>query len=113
MVEALLRANPEARVIATSRERLRAESEWVYRVPPLAVPPKGGADSEDPLRFGAIRLFCERARDAAAHIALDDRVSTVIAGICHCLDGIPLAIEFAAAHAASLGTEGIAALLED
>ena len=45
MTEALLRANPAARVIATSREPLRAEGEWVYPVPPLAVPKEAGSDS--------------------------------------------------------------------
>src|ERR1700675_4372518 len=65
MAESLLRANPAARVIATSREALRAEGEWVYRVPPLAVPLEGSPDSEDALRYGAIRLFGERARAAA------------------------------------------------
>ena len=65
MAEALLRANPAARVIATSREPLRAEGEWVYPVPPLAVPAEGSPDGEDLLRYGAVRLFVERARAAA------------------------------------------------
>src|SRR6202045_3518196 len=54
LAEALLRADPAARVIVTSREPLRAEGEWVYPVPPLAVPAE---DSEEPFRYGAIRLF--------------------------------------------------------
>src|SRR5712672_3181318 len=62
MAEALLRANPAARVISTSREPLRAQGEWVYPVPPLAVPPEGTPDSEHPLRYGAVRLFVERVR---------------------------------------------------
>jgi predicted ATPase len=53
MAEALLRANPKARVIATSREPLRAEGECLYRVPPLAVPTEDSRDAEDPLRYGA------------------------------------------------------------
>src|SRR5712671_6753440 len=52
MAESLLRANPAARVIATSREPLRAEGERVYPVPPLSVPRGGGSDGEDPLRYG-------------------------------------------------------------
>src|SRR6202023_318422 len=64
MAESLLRVNPAARVIATSRELLRVEGEWVYPVPPLAVPAEGSPDSEDPLRYGAVRLFVERARAA-------------------------------------------------
>ena len=65
MAESLLRVNPAASVIATSREPLRAEGEWVYPVPPLAVPAEGSSDGEDPLRYGAVRLFIERARAAA------------------------------------------------
>jgi predicted ATPase/DNA-binding winged helix-turn-helix (wHTH) protein len=113
MAEALLRVNPAARVIATSREPLRAEGEWVYRVPPLAVPPENGPDGEDLLRYGAVRLFTERSREAAASIAPDARVTAWIAGICRRLDGIPLAIELAAARAASLGIEELAARLDD
>jgi predicted ATPase/DNA-binding winged helix-turn-helix (wHTH) protein len=113
MAEALLRVNPAARVIATSREPLRAEGEWVYRVPPLAVPPEGSPDGEDPLRYGAVRLFSERARGAAANVSPDAGVMAWIAGICRRLDGIPLAIELAAARAASLGIEELAARLDD
>src|SRR5580704_15122856 len=113
MAEALLRANPAARVIATSREPLRAEGEWVYPLPPLAVPTEGSRDGEDPLRYGAVRLFVERARAAAPHFSPDARVAAAIAGICRRLDGIPLAIELAAARIAALGIEGVAARLDD
>jgi predicted ATPase/DNA-binding winged helix-turn-helix (wHTH) protein len=113
MTEALLRANPAARVIATSRERLRVEGEWVYPVPPLAVPAEGGPDGEDPLHYGAVWLFVERARAAAPSFSLDARVAAATAGICRRLDGIPLAIELAAARAAALGIEGLAARLDD
>jgi predicted ATPase/DNA-binding winged helix-turn-helix (wHTH) protein len=113
MAEALLRANPAARVIATSREPLRAEGEWVYRVPPLAVPLEGSPDSEDALRYGAIRLFGERARAAAPNFSPDARIAAGIAGICRRLDGIPLAIELAAARTAALGIDELAARLDD
>jgi predicted ATPase/DNA-binding winged helix-turn-helix (wHTH) protein len=111
MAESLLRTNPAARVIATSREPLRAEGEWVYPVPPLAVPAEDGANGEDPLRYGAVRLFVERARAAAPHFSPDPPVMAAIAGVCRRLDGIPLAIELAAARAAALGIEGVAARL--
>ncbi len=113
MAESLLRANSAALVIATSREPLRAEGEWVYPVPPLAVPTEDSPDGEDPLRYGAVRLFVERARAAAPHFSPNARVAAAIAGICRRLDGIPLAIELAAARAAALGIEGVAARLDD
>ena len=113
MAEALLRASPAVRVIATSREPLRSEGEWLCPVPPLAVPPDDGPASEDPLRYGAVQLFHERARAATANFASDARTASAIAGICRRLDGIPLAIELAAARAASLGIEGLAAGLDD
>src|SRR5712675_91546 len=113
MAEALLRANPAVRVIATSREPLRVEGEWVYPVPPLAVPAEGSPESEDPLRYGAVRLFVERARAAMSSFSPDGRAAAAIAGICRHLDGIPLAIELAASRVAALGIEGLAARLDD
>ena len=113
MAESLLRVNPAASVIATSREPLRAEGEWVYPVPPLAVPAEGSSDGEDPLRYGAVRLFVERARAAAPSLSPDARTAPAVAEICRRLDGIPLAIELAAARTAILGIEGLAARLDD
>src|SRR6202043_1273156 len=104
---------PAARVIATSREPLRVEGEWVYPVPPLAVPAEGSPHGEEPLRYGAIRLFVERAHAAAPSFSSDARALAAMAGICRRLDGIPLAIELAAARAATLGIEGLAARLDD
>src|SRR5438105_3917162 len=112
LTEALLRASPAARVIATSREPLRTDGEWVYPVPPLAVPKEGSPDSEDPLRYGAVRLFVDRARAATPHFSPDAGVATAITGICRRLDGIPLAIELAAARAAALGVGSLAAGLD-
>jgi predicted ATPase len=88
------------------------EGEWVYPVPPLAVPAEGSPDGEDPLRYGAVRLFVERARAATPHFSPDARTATAIAGICRRLDGIPLAIELAASRAATLGIEELAARLD-
>jgi DNA-binding winged helix-turn-helix (wHTH) protein len=98
MAEALLRANPSVHVIATSREPLKTDGEWIYPVPPLAVPAEGAADRLDPLRFGAVRLFIEKARAADSHFTPNQRDAEFIAAICRRLDGIPLAIELAAAH---------------
>ena len=60
LVEAVLRAGRDVRLLATSREPLRAEGEWVYPVPPLAVPAEDAEDADDPLRYGGVRLFVER-----------------------------------------------------
>jgi predicted ATPase/DNA-binding winged helix-turn-helix (wHTH) protein len=113
MAAALLRANPAARMIATSREPLRAEGEWIYPVPPLAVPAEDAEDAGDPLCYGAVRLFVERAQAAEPHFAPNWRAVAMIAAICRQLDGIPLAIELAAACAAALGIEALATHLGD
>src|SRR6202030_883691 len=113
MAETLLRATPAIRVIATSREPLRAEGEQIYPVQPLAVPTEDSANGEDPLRHGAVRLFVDRTRAAAPHFSPDAGVLAAIGGICRRLDGIPLAIELAAARAAALGIEGLVARLDD
>jgi predicted ATPase/DNA-binding winged helix-turn-helix (wHTH) protein len=110
MAAALLRANPAARVITTSRDPLRVEGERIFRVPPLAVPRERRSDSEPLLRYGAVRLFVERARAAEPRVSPDERV---VAAICRRLDGNPLAIELAAARAATLGVEEVASRLDD
>src|SRR5262249_54088486 len=77
MVEALLHANPAARVVATSREQLRAESEYLYRVPPLAVPAEDTQALEEVLRHGAIALFVARAQAADPHFTPDPQSAAV------------------------------------
>ena len=113
MAGALLRANSAARVLATSQEPLRTEGECLYRVPSLAVPAEDTEDTEQLLRHGAVRLFVARARAADPHFSPDSRIAAVIAGICRRLDGIPLAIELAAARGGVLGIPEIAARLDD
>jgi predicted ATPase/DNA-binding winged helix-turn-helix (wHTH) protein len=113
VAEALLRANPAAHVMATSREPLRAEDECLYRVPALAVPAEGTEDLEDLLRYGAVQLFVARMRATEPHFAPDQLIAAATAAICRRLDGIALAIELAAARAASLGVKAVAAHLDD
>ncbi len=113
MAEVLLRASPVACVMATSREPLRASGEFIYRVPALDVPAEDAQTTEDLLRPGAVRLFIARAGAADPGFTADGRVAAVVAGICRRLDGIPLAIELAAARTAALGVEGLAARLDD
>ena len=112
MAEALLRANPHVRVMATSREPLRAPGEYVYRVLPLEVPAEGAEGREDLLKAAAVKLFVARAQ-AVEHFSLDVRTAAITGAVCRRLDGIPLAIELAAARTATLGLEELAAHLDD
>jgi predicted ATPase/class 3 adenylate cyclase len=113
MADALARVNPTVRILATSREPLRAEGEYLYRVPPLDVPAEDTHDPEDLWRHGAVQLFVARARAAASNFMLDERTAALIGAVCRRLDGIPLAIELAAARTATLGVDGVAARLDD
>jgi predicted ATPase len=110
MAEALLHANPAAHVITTSREPLKADGEWIYPVPPLAVP---AVESDNFWRYGAARLFVLRSRASGTHVSEDRHVAALIATICRRLDGIPLAIELAAARGGALGIDEVAARLDD
>jgi predicted ATPase/DNA-binding winged helix-turn-helix (wHTH) protein len=113
VAEAVLHAGTSLRVIATSREPLRADGEFVCPVPALDVPEEGADDIEDILRHSAVRLFIARARAGGLGLSLDTRVAATIATICRRLDGIPLAIELAATGAAALGVDGVASRLDD
>ena len=113
MAEALLRGSPTVCIIATSREPLRAAAEYVYRVPSLDVPDEGNLDVEDVLRHGAVRLFVARAQAAEPQYVPDRRLVSATVAICRRLDGIPLAIELAAARIAAFGIEGVASRLDD
>jgi predicted ATPase len=106
----LLRARaPNARFITTSQESLKCRDEKVYRLGPLLVPQR--ARLEEAAGFGAVQLFAERARSADVRFRLaEDNVAPVI-DICRQLDGIPLAIELAAARLPLLGINGLHARL--
>jgi predicted ATPase/DNA-binding winged helix-turn-helix (wHTH) protein len=113
LAEAVVRFCPSVSVLATSREVLRIDGEQVYRIPPLDVPEVGQEDPEQVLCCGAVELLMARTRalNSALSSSADDIPS--IAAICRQLDGIPLAIEFAAARAATLGLRRVAAGLGD
>ena len=113
LAETLVRANPAVHVIATSREPLKGEGERLFPVSPLAVPTDDAEDADDFQRYGAVQLFLERAREADPRFAPDRGVAALVAAICRRLDGIPLAIELAAARATALGVEELAARLDD
>src|SRR5262245_5579335 len=113
MAEAFLRTSPAAFLLATSREPLRVSGEVVYRVPPLAVPAEDDQDMDAILRYASVQLFVSRAQAAEPLYAVDARAAATTAAICRRLDGIPLAIELAAARIAGFGLEGVAAGLHD
>jgi predicted ATPase/class 3 adenylate cyclase len=113
VVETILATAPKVRVLATSQEPLGILGEHVMRLSPLTVPHAGKLAAADALDSGAVRLFVERARAGDAHFVLDDRSASTLAGICRRLDGIPLAIEMAAARAPLLGIEHLARKLDE
>jgi non-specific serine/threonine protein kinase len=114
LADCLLRAAPGLRILATSREPLGIAGEHTWRVPALALPaseqPPDVAELE---RCEAVRLFVERAVEAANEFELTARNAPAVARICRQLDGIPLAIELAAARTRVLTPEQIAARLDD
>ena len=112
MAEEALGASSGLRILATSRELLKAEGEWVYPVSPLAAP-TANAEHGDFVAYGSVRLFLERAKATNTRFASDPPLLEWIAAICRRLDGIPLAIELAAARAPVLGVEALAAGLDD
>ena len=97
---ALLDACPELKLLVTSREPLHVRAEHVYPVPPLSLPPAGRdhVSAEQLQQFEAVQLFVERARAVRPDFRVDDDNAAAIGDICRRLDGLPLAIELAAAR---------------
>ena len=113
LTEAIVSRCPRTSVLATSREVLRIDGEHVYRVPPLDIPPESRTEPGDALGHGAVELFVARARALGYDFKPDEENFGAIVSICRRLDGIPLAIEFAAARTVMLRPPEIAALLDD
>ena len=112
-VETVLRLCPRASVLATSQELLRIAGVYVYRVPPLEAPRRHWDEPEEVLEYSAVRLFVARLQAQDSTFVPNRENVHLIAAICWHLDGIPLAIEFAAAGAATLGLRNIASRLTD
>src|SRR5262249_7084478 len=109
LAKTLLQAAPGIAILATSREALRADGEWVQRLPALAVPPKSESlSAADALTFAAVQLFNERAMAGMHGFTLADDDVPIAVDICRRLDGIPLAIELAAARVDVYGLKGLA-----
>ena len=105
---------PNVRILATSREALRLQNEVVYPLSPLALPELVDGASLIELRASpAVELFLERARQVQATFALDEVEARAVADICVALDGLPLAIELAAARVRVLSPRAIRARLSD
>lgn len=111
LAERLLRDTSGIRILATSREPLRAEGECVHRLQPLALPDAAHADAL--AASPAVQLFAERAANGMDGFHLTPDNAACVADICRRLDGIPLAIELAAGRAEFFGVHGLAARLED
>lgn len=116
-VAELLKACPHLTILATSREPLRVRAERVLTIPPLAVPPLRPRGSLGPLRassvsrYEAVALCAECSRAARPDFTLTDTNAPAVAGLCARLDGIPLAIELAAARSRHLAPEDLLARL--
>ena len=114
LAETLLRACPSLQILATSREPLGIKGEAVLRVPPLGVPdPEQTPALRGLPKYDAVSLFAERAAAAVPGFALTEDNAETIAGICHRLDGLPLAIELAAARLRAISPEQILSRLTD
>jgi predicted ATPase/class 3 adenylate cyclase len=107
LVADLLAACLELRIIATSRMPLRLAGEQELAVPPLPLPPSDDAPPETLLQSDAVRLFVERAQAVQTRFALDAGNARAVAEICRRLDGLPLAVELAAARVKLLPPEAI------
>jgi predicted ATPase/DNA-binding winged helix-turn-helix (wHTH) protein len=113
LAETVVRMCPRTTVLATSREPLRIEGEHLCRVLPLDVPSQNPAEPYDILEHSSVQLFIARIMALRSDFSADGDSLTAISAICRHLDGIPLAIELAAARAATLGPQQVASRLDD
>ena len=114
LAQRLLRSGAGVRIIATSREPLRAQGESVYLLPALEVPSlRAPLEPSFLMQNPAVRLFAERARAARDDFELTSENAAEVAAICHRLDGIPLALELAAARVRTLPLAAMAERLKD
>jgi len=112
LIHQLLLGCPNLRVLATSRETLRVAGEYVWPVPTLSLPPIRIAVSARVLpRYEAVRLFVTRAKAASPGFSLSEQNATAVRTVCEMLDGIPLALELAAARVGVLAVEQISGRL--
>ena len=113
LAELLLAAGPKVSVLTTSREALGMAGELVYSVPPLTTPEAYADDETTLVGYDAIRLFADRAALASRGFTITSENAATVASICRRLDGLPLAIELAAARMNALSPEDVADRLDN
>lgn len=114
LVVELLSHGPQLKIIVTSREPLNVRGESIYRVPPMSLPPLAAELPIDEIaKFDSIRLFCERAAEHDQDCKLRPENAPDVVELCRRLDGLPLALELAAAHASYLSPRQILDRLSD
>jgi predicted ATPase/class 3 adenylate cyclase len=113
LTDQLLQACPQLKIIASSREALGVNGETVYRVPSLSLPEQNEVTGDAVMGSESVQLFMERASASKPAFRLTDKNASSIAQVCRRLDGIPLALELAAARVRVLSVEQIAERLDD
>ncbi|MFJ2485719.1 ATP-binding protein [Pseudomonas sp. NPDC087639] len=114
LVERLLEAAPRLSILATSREALQASLETVQILPPLVIPKSSALSSvEETMGYSAVQLFVSRARARQQGFTLREQDLHAVRDICRRLDGLPLAIELAAAHIDALAMVGLQSQLDN
>ncbi|MGZ9086794.1 MAG: ATP-binding protein, partial [Rhodoplanes sp.] len=112
LAKRLLQAGPRVKVLTSSRDYLQVAGETTYHVPTLSVP-RDSISLEGLEKHEGVRLFIDRAAASMRGFGLTEQNAAAVADICYCLDGIPLAIELAAARVRGLSVQAIAARLSD
>jgi predicted ATPase/class 3 adenylate cyclase len=114
LAESILAAAPDVRILATSRQALNIAGEAAHQLPSLPFPANvAGLTADEAQRYGAIALFVDRATAADTRFRLADNTAPIVADICRRLDGIPLAIELAAARVKVLSIPNLAQRLNE
>jgi predicted ATPase/DNA-binding winged helix-turn-helix (wHTH) protein len=114
LAERLFQRVPTLHLLATSREAMRVEGEYVYELPALTCPPDNAeASAKSVLQYPAVQLLVDRVRAVRGHFELSDNDALLAAGICRRLDGIALAIELVAGRVDIYGLSRTASLLDD
>jgi non-specific serine/threonine protein kinase len=114
LLTVLRRECPRLRILVTSRQALGMSGEALVRVPPMAVPEAGAAQTAQTIgQFESVALFADRAALTGSNFAITDENATVVADLCRALDGIPLALELAAARIGALSPRDMLDQLSD